>query len=219
MERTRARLRAGGVPGWARGVTILEILIALALLLALAGLAWPTLGSLGTRGALREAEGILAGAALRVRAEAQTRGRVMELWAGGPAGRELIMREAKVASTEEGSGIAAPVPRGDRIGMLPASVRVEGAPPSSAAPVDGAGTGDEGSDPRGVRMLVCWPVGISEMSGAWSVHAGEGRRVPRVNGWTGAMTFEDVREDAEGDEGGERNPSPEGSTDDEGRAP
>lgn len=197
MRRCPARVRAG----WAlrregtaaRGFSVLEVLIALALVMALAALAWPTIGAAGGLGAAREAEGMLAAAALRAKAEASLRGEVMELWAEGDGGRTLMVRQAPARQTDE-SGSGAKVGRGPgvKVGVLPVAVFAGGEVDGAARP-DGEASDEAvplGED--GALLAVFWPGGVSELHGAWSMRSGGHERRAGMNPWTGAMTFADA---------------------------
>lgn len=197
MRPVPARSRAGwalrreGVR--ARGFSLLEVLIALALLLALVGLAWPTISAAGGSGAAREAEGLLAAAALRAKAEASLRGQVMELWAEGDGGRTLMVRQAPARKADD-AGAAPQSARGPgvRVGVLPVAVLVGGETGIAASTVDESQTQGVPPGEGGALLAVFWPGGLSELHGSWSMHAGAYERRAGMNPWTGAMTFEDA---------------------------
>jgi prepilin-type N-terminal cleavage/methylation domain-containing protein len=180
------------------GFTLLELIVVIALLVALGGLALPGLLSRvagSTQGAVRtrlEAAGAIC------RAEAQRSGRTIELAARVVEGRVLVVgRRAVEEETDERDS-------GDVLLELPTGYTVSRTRP-----------GDEGSraesDPEipglggdgGVVIAVFGPDGTAAPGGARFVIVGTDAMEVRIARWTGALTLSEPlspQEPAEADE-------------------
>lgn len=202
-----ARRPATPVPSPARrrGFSLIEVLIALALLLAIAALVLPTLAGAGRESAIRDVREQLSAATMVARAEARRRGAVVEL---AVMDRALHVRivERGIARTVDDLG---PVPD-----VLDFDLASLGAGDGVASDLDA----DELTDPvttsasggpRPVVLARFWPDGHAEIVHPWAIQVRDAYVLrPRINAWTGVLTFEERSLDAD------REPADEDTPDD-----
>jgi type II secretory pathway pseudopilin PulG len=190
-----------------RGVTLIELLTVLGLLLAMAALALPLVHGIVERrrfeGAVEEVVGMLLLARSHARLEATTVEVVLVGGGSGPV--ELVARQVELSglALEESDDPPPPLSASWAKRRLPEEVRVSGeAVPESAAeapvgpPLDGASTlaawedaGDDGQREGGGvqrRLALYAPDGSAPVAGRLTLIDEAGRRaVVRINPWTG----------------------------------
>lgn len=176
-----------------RAFSVVELLVVLALLTALVSLAMPALlGRVG--GAAMEAAARQVGAAVdAARSEAHRTGRPVRLEGRRDPGGEVllwIVPSGDAASEEETD--AAPS-EGEMWGALPERVRLSASPELSE---EEPATGPPEVGPVIVGTFL--PDGNIAAAGPLFVVGDAGSLRVRINGWTGAVTFEE----AGGDEAG-----------------
>ncbi|CAG0950824.1 hypothetical protein PHYC_00191 [Phycisphaerales bacterium] len=210
-QRARAEKRGLGWGGGSRrgvirrGFSILELLIVLALVLAVLSLAMPSLTVWATAGE-RESREQFASAAMMARGAARERGITVELWAEG-AGNRLVIRRAANPSNpnSEETGPTAAGPVLERLDELPGGARIG---IESDAEVEGLTPPSERVE-RAILLAVFWAGGGSELQGSWSLRAGADTFRPVINEWTGSIQFEAVDTAAEAGDTAPAEPVPE----------
>lgn len=185
--------------GRGRGFTLLELMIVIALVIALAALAWPGLASLSPSVVRREAESRLGSAAMAARAESEIRGEVLEVWVVGDAPARIELRRVGTApmgrdSERESANVEGAGATVLRMGELPSGVVIAG---GAAGGGGFGGTEERGSGEMGLggmMLLTAWPDGRSELAGAWGFGIGDEVWRGVLNEWTGGLRFEVVEE-------------------------
>lgn len=189
-----------------RGLTLVEVLVALALVLALMALALPAVeGRLAEArfdAALRQTEAAM----MVARAEAQRQGKPIRLVARPVRGGELgLFMEAVDPATAAGdpgdSGAAGAAPAtgaaaqsGVAWAVLPAKVTVSETPPPEAGETGGAATEisvePKGAPPSPVTLAVFFADGSATSHGLVYITGGDQTVSVRVNRWTGAAAID-----------------------------
>lgn len=174
--------------------SLIEVLIALALLLAIAALVVPTLAGAGRESAIRDVREQLSAATMVARAEARRRGAVVEL--------TVVDRALHVRVVERGAARTV-----DDLGPVPDVLEFDFASLASsdgaASDLDTAEPSDPGASPtpgvpRPVVLARFWPDGHAEIVQPWAIIQVRDAYVlrPRINAWTGVLTFEERGLDA-----------------------
>lgn len=183
--------RAGACAGKPRAFTLAEVVLALAIVIAISALAFPALDAGGARwdGAQRA----ISMATIEARAEAMRRGRPVALRArAGELGVELRAALGESGPrVSENAGEAGPIlARGEWLGTLPDGAAVErtGEPETSAGPDDGARSIASSE----LELLTILPGGRVVLRPGWVLRLGERRAEPRVNSWTGEVRFGEI---------------------------
>ncbi|MBX3377147.1 MAG: prepilin-type N-terminal cleavage/methylation domain-containing protein [Phycisphaeraceae bacterium] len=191
-----------------RGVTLLELLVAISIILVVSALSLPAIqGRLGDARS-ESARELIDSASLASRAESIRRGRPVELVARtGAEGTELLIRDVQSeAASGDGRGASpaaerepprrsasrAPAETRMRVwGVLPAGMRVEGA----AGPRNANPNADPES-PRGdaVPIGIFLPDGTAQGTGQAILTDGVHRLGISINGWAGGASFAPVVE-------------------------
>lgn len=177
-----------------RAFSLIEVLIALALLLAIAALVLPTLAGAGRESAIRDVREQLSAATMVARAEARRRGAVVEL--------AVVDRALHVRVVERGAARTV-----DDLGPVPDVLDFDLA---SLASGDGAASDLDADDlsepgtsptpgvPRPVVLARFWPDGHAEIVQPWAIQVRDAYVLrPRINAWTGVLTFEERSLDAD----------------------
>jgi hypothetical protein len=184
-----------------------EVVLALALIIAIGSLVLPALDAGPAQ--WREAQRAVSMATVEARAMAMHLGRPTQLIAhAGAAGVEL--RAGAVVSTPDGGDASGP-PRsmGEVLGALPTSVSIVPGDTSSQGPELDVEFATEASVPSprsraaavsssgkapavDVVLLTILPGGQVTLAPGWQLVAGARHALPKVNTWTGEVSFEDV---------------------------
>lgn len=187
-----------------RGVTLLELLVAISIILVVSALSLPAIqGRLGEARS-ESARELIDSASLASRAESIRRGRPVELIARtGAEGTELLIREVQSEAASGGGGGASPAagrepprrsasraPAETRTrlwGVLPAGMRVEAA----AGPREASQ-----ESPRGdaIPIGVFLPDGTAQGTGQAILTDGMHKLGISINGWAGGASFAPVVE-------------------------
>lgn len=218
MEAPARAGRRSGRRGAARAFTLIEVVIALGLVLLLAGLALPTLIGLTSGAALREGESCVESVAAICRAEAMRRGQVIELAARENAdGVTVLLGRRADSAPVSGAGDA---PDGDAAASDPwPAFLVEELPRGCAVIEDVAerestGRAEDGgpaapggsATPRKAVLIAAFlPSGAAAVKGATKLHAKDRREASiGVNGWTGAVRVTPIAPKPEEESGAAR---------------
>jgi len=181
------------------GVTLLELLIAIALIVAMAALTFPTLFiRLGER-AFANAVEVTSSQLLLARAEAQATGRPVEVLYGAGPPRIVAQWFDPAAAGEDDPGIVGEdddderrIERGWSYRALPGRVRISVRPPPDLLPPDDGDdpAASEETEPPFIRIAVLLPDGSALLARTVWLHD-EGGRLGRlsVNAWTGLPSF------------------------------
>lgn len=192
--------------------TLLELLIAIALVALLAGIVLPVGVSRFSADGFAQAQRQLAAAVIIARADAQRRGGIIRLVVRQDAGAATLWTEDAEQPSDDGptSRRSVSTPRREFVLDLPSGVRIELAPPSSEDESSAAETGGEADEEagdsgagfaRGGTVCLLLPDGsvimphdllmVSDSAGGRAVRI-------RLNRWTGEAEFPPfVREEAE----------------------
>lgn len=175
---------------WPHGFTVLEMLVAIALMAALAGLVLPVFTGLRAQAEWRDSEELVGGAMGVARADAMASGVAVVVSVTDRSGVAVVAM-ARLHRAE--SGEPAPSASGGQ-GTSPRGASRRGDDPIVELPATmalrrGAATGDEHAG----TLAVVLPTGEVVAADGWWVEHRDGRTADlRVGRWTGAVTF-DVR--------------------------
>jgi prepilin-type N-terminal cleavage/methylation domain-containing protein len=189
----------------ARAFTLLELLIAVALVVLVAGLALPAVWGRTEGARLDTALRQLGAAVIAARAEAQRGGAVSELRVVATAeGEALVIRrlgDVEIRGTDDDlGGEAAAVVRPWTV--LPSGVRVLGEPPSEGGTSPAHRRENSGAagehERRAVRVAVMLPDGTAVASGPVYVSVGERVVEVSLNRWSGGASERELPRRGEG---------------------
>jgi prepilin-type N-terminal cleavage/methylation domain-containing protein len=186
-----------------RAFTLLELLVAIGLVLMLAGLSLPALWGRLDGSRIDLASRLVGAAVVAARAESQRSGAPIELVAVmTPDGDALVIREVRVqaAAPEASKGVAPDI---HPWGVLPDGVRVSLRPPATAEEPGTPAAAPDG--PRRIGVFV--PDGSVVAKDPIYLCAGETALHVQLNRWTGGITATTHHAEAD-DESDELPPPP-----------
>ena len=174
-----------------RAITLIELLIVLAMALALCVVSLRGALTWSETDQLRAATDAIASAALEARAEAIARGESVELVAlvraGGAVAVGMVSRRTEAGdepSESEGFGIANEEPRAIVLYELPEGLRIDRA------------EGEEAEGEEAIRLVRLLPDGSAVLAeGLWYLSRGEERFVPTVERWTARLALSPAKSD------------------------
>lgn len=186
--------RPPGHPGRARAAfTLVEVVLALALILAIGALVLPTLDSGSVE--WRQAQRFISMAAVETRAMAMHDGRPMQLLAH-PTDAGFELRATPISEPlQRDEPAPAPAPGAETLGVIPRSARLipgASAPSRSSSPPAASSASPDpslispGSD---VLLLTALPSGQTALAPNWCLGFGDTIASASINSWTGEVTF------------------------------